>query len=1806
MKRLSWLVIKAVAIVLASCVGAACSSEETDLGSVRTIGQSMTVLEADVLGFENPVADWSVNNGSVLSSSTSSSQASSSLSVVPNGYTQIESVSITAPGDSASNAQIDVQLPASLSWGELRLVLKAPSEGVYWLDVGGGSLTGLEPGAFQTLDFPLSTQARSLIDSSASDLSILVVLNAENVGGAFLLDNLRLGGSSTASSDADATIHFSFGLPKGTNAGQLALSGTDGVVVDSGCSIGEPGSPTAVAGFSPAGVNLAASATIYGDVYSTTQVNLMSQSTVTGDVTASGEIYKQDDLVSVEGVGLQGTAVREIESGWNVQWPENGRGDVTRAPDALNQELIPGAYGKIHLYSRSTLTLRAGTFFIDALTVEPQVHLRIDTSNGPVVIYVKNKFILNEGFEFIGGDESNVLIGYLGTSPAVFEEAIVATVVAPNSVIELRRPASNLPHRGAFLGKFVHVFSDARVLHVPFQFGVLCASGIYDGGQCVGEAAAPTEYVDSEIWLPKGVKPGDFMLGARKNLEIGESAMIAGDGRLITNAAGQTIVRANANIPALATVGGGELDAGAQVNGDLRADAPVTLGAGAGVAGNLDEAAGISPPTKYRLSQTFTATTDGDISIASGRSKIVLPGNYGSFRVSSGGKVYLKSGDYTFREFVVEPAAELVIAPDVGWVRVDVANHLALQGKVAGLGLATSDVIFLYGGSSPVLVAGELSGAVLAPKAVMKVDEGPHVATFYSNDLFVGAHVELTSRGLPWPQLLDDEEVDESTVVVSPEIDLPGALEATSGTTSTITKTDGFKLVVPGRIPVGKGNAGNAITTLGFTRTDGSSAQCQYRGGATAAHPIDLLDIAKGREYHLDSCSDGTSAGSEEEVTYVSVDVEGDQQAGDGTTGVNIPVDKGCEGDLVPPISLAESRGLIENFRWPLLSWNGSTGTVPDYIDGKPSLYYASIYITNEAEMQALDTMLIHWDKRQLFVEEWPEDWENVCGTIDYDHDGEGVWVWAIMPGEVYNLILAARTSSDIEPDSREIFKAVRLLDPPPPLAGDQGSLNVDLLFESGFEYRGLTDLPDWEALGDALYPGGAADLISDGAKWVFNRAKGVLQGIAVAFGFIDRLYGVVDVDLNIDVLLGDLTFSPNTSMQRAWGVDNGAWITPKGARVNFWTTSIRWTNPLPFSRLSQDRMSLGGKVSFKVAKGSDIWGNVSFKRVCIELENRAGFMTTFLSASSVCNDTFTEGTDFNSFEEDSSIKWKVSSSKTRHLTEVTDSHLYLDEVVGVKAKKAKVLIGPNAYVIAGFKEGAIAYCAGYGDLAADLIAGLAGPYTTILANTDILVTDGNEHRNTRGLMTHEYGHYALCDIVRKNAGLTLNEGNLYDLILTLDTVAGGGGNPDPDEEARVVNEAFADFFAMQIAGGVNYSFLLNAVGTVRSKNGGFTFSTGNPGLDTNIFQQGNSANGFAIGRLATMMQDLFDGRPYRNPGPTSGETWAPGDEDPTLVQHRERVLLGPDKGDSEVAAADDVDCSSSPHIDACRTGDMDLEQVMLGGASIRTAINNFQLARKVLGGYRVEAMERGLITTALEETNWCQACLLAAPHFQSFVVNPDLSDPLEPNIQNPYARDLIEACQSGVLADYLGDPPRETLELDAFTCERCPPGTGMGRDGLCVGCPVDQTVYWDGGTICQEMAIDYFSDPNDWCPESFIVDVIDGNGTYPVESVSISVAEDIDDDLSCALSRLTGTVARSFGSEPLDTALSFDIAGSPSNGGGIQIAGACMYPNYYAYGKEDVVFDISGGRLLIQASAGERGVNVKLRANPDCGIVIK
>lgn len=549
------------------------------------------------------------------------------------------------------------------------------------------------------------------------------------------------------------------------------------------------------------------------------------------------------------------------------------------------------------------------------------------------------------------------------------------------------------------------------------------------------------------------------------------------------------------------------------------------------------------------------------------------------------------------------------------------------------------------------------------------------------------------------------------------------------------------------------------------------------------------------------------------------------------------------------------------------------------------------------------------------------------------------------------------------------------------------------------------------------------------------------------------------------------------------------------------------FTGFLPVPSHFRGHLDENGLVVLNVAKRD--WASPSvFQSICVEYGNHAAKLTSYFVPAQVCDGSFSD-VDFGRFTEDRAyVQMNVKNRHLNYFTEMTDAHRYMKEVVGDAPRQAYVTIGTPAWYLGGFQQKAYAPCLGYGDLLPDviLIASI-GPsqaipilnvvlasYLTVLGQTDIVITDEVWSGDYRGLATHEYGHFIACHLARRYGWSELD-----DLALTVETFQ-AEQDPDPGEDTRVVNEVFADFFAGQIAGGTDYYPFDGGLGRLASTPPRtlslFTgmVSAQPPGLDDNQYQR--TDGDAAIGRLATLLQDAFDGHPKGSLAPSSGDAWEivgpapPGSPSPIVIGASART-----------------------------NGDTDFEQVALGGADIGRFfhLNNRDDIKAEV--YREATVERALAALLDERTTWCQKCLVMGPHLVPTGVTPPTT-----------AGGIIDLCvNEAAVAEKVGLPPSRVQQRDAATCEPCPQGQGMGPSGMCENCPADVSLTWGvdvGGSCESDEVIDQAlvpPDPNDSCPDTFVVELDNSVSATPATLARIGGSPDYEDG-ECFLTRVSGT----------------------------------------------------------------------------------
>lgn len=192
-----------------------------------------------------------------------------------------------------------------------------------------------------------------------------------------------------------------------------------------------------------AGVTIGTDALV-GAVVAGGNVILGDRTSVAGSLTTSGTVTRGS------GVTISGLVTDHATIGAptlaDFAFPiAVGSTDVVLQPDTKASRSA-GAYGKLDVRSRATLTLGGGTYFISSLSLEPQAIIASD-GTGPVTLHVQGDVVLR-GTLFAG-----VTIIHHGTGQVQLESANDLTVISPAGTIVLSTQGS--PLKGAFFARHI-------------------------------------------------------------------------------------------------------------------------------------------------------------------------------------------------------------------------------------------------------------------------------------------------------------------------------------------------------------------------------------------------------------------------------------------------------------------------------------------------------------------------------------------------------------------------------------------------------------------------------------------------------------------------------------------------------------------------------------------------------------------------------------------------------------------------------------------------------------------------------------------------------------------------------------------------------------------------------------------------------------------------------------------------------------------------------------------------------------------------------------------------------------------------------------------------------------------------------------------------------------------------------------------------------------------------------------------------------------------------------------------------------
>ncbi|MGC4070205.1 MAG: YbaB/EbfC family nucleoid-associated protein [Polyangiaceae bacterium] len=204
-----------------------------------------------------------------------------------------------------------------------------------------------------------------------------------------------------------------------------------------------------------------------GNIVSRARVFVRERGRVHGSILTAGELEKQN-LTEIDGPVTENAVMVLPELAFNVQFPSTTRGTIAPEPDVISPASAPGYYDQLHPKTRSQVFLSSGVYYFNQLFIEPDATVWIDTTNGPVIFWVRDSFTFHGQLLDSSGGFPRLFIGYVGAAMAAIESPFRGTLAAPKAKIYLAT-VGEAGHAGAFHGKDIEVCPDVIVCHHPFE-----------------------------------------------------------------------------------------------------------------------------------------------------------------------------------------------------------------------------------------------------------------------------------------------------------------------------------------------------------------------------------------------------------------------------------------------------------------------------------------------------------------------------------------------------------------------------------------------------------------------------------------------------------------------------------------------------------------------------------------------------------------------------------------------------------------------------------------------------------------------------------------------------------------------------------------------------------------------------------------------------------------------------------------------------------------------------------------------------------------------------------------------------------------------------------------------------------------------------------------------------------------------------------------------------------------------------------------------------------------------------------------
>ncbi|HET8539153.1 MAG TPA: hypothetical protein VFL83_04710 [Anaeromyxobacter sp.] len=636
-----------------------------------------------------------------------------------------------------------------------------------------------------------------------------------------------------------------------------------------------------------------------------------------------------------------------------------------------------------------------------------------------------------------------------------------------------------------------------------------------------------------------------------------------------------------------------------------------------------------------------------------------------------------------------------------------------------------------------------------------------------------------------------------------------------------------------------------------WTAVGGGDVTCRYRLASSGASVTIFPQSA------LVQCTGGVVAYDQLVATALEVEIVGSPQA--AVASIDVPGPN--SGYLDDPMSPEETYAVRAGFDW------SATQPVPETnADGHPTVWYALVYLRSDANREALRRLDLFHRPLPLFAHEL-ERWRGRQGFIRHRGDGTGAFVYALVPGAVYNAIRSYALQG------HPIFDAVVLQETPSYARDALGAITYDQV-ANAYPERAAAAPTALRRAQAALTDGDVLEAVADLARAVKYL---LMEGVGEVAKWDE---GSVTMQIVTDLRNADPGFGgslsqatihsdPTTPMVRPWSADGSA-VTLSHVPVMLIGDYSVLGLPMMFS----GETSASGVASIDVAIGQAV-------SICFEIENDAVELRETFLPIEYCHFVGT-----SAYEGMGAFQVAIQNGYFNILAQGAEARQFLQATIGNAPGKTKIITGDLVDWFTRVNGGSQAFvpCFTYGQgtfinvlFATGTVATMTAlswcpplaigagltleGYRATLAQNDMFVlgAPNSDAAISRGVFSHEYGHLALCKMIDET-GSEAYEGAVMARMLH---------DTERDNEPGYLNEAWADFFASQLVGGVDYFYL---DGMVEAAPMFYAAGRGSD-LDTNASDAGTFDD--QIARITTMLHDAFDRDPPYTSGFHSGTPWA-------------------------------------------------------------------------------------------------------------------------------------------------------------------------------------------------------------------------------------------------------------------------------------------------------------------------------------------